>query len=150
MNKISIFLASPISGFDSQDEFQLYREEIKNLINKIKSMNEVSEIFSAAVSINTIFDYDDSKTSVKMDLEKLNFSTHFILLYPKKIVTSALIELGYAIAKNKKILIVTTGSDVLPYMMKNIDEVLEGIEICYFNDEEQALWDKIHHFIQGN
>lgn len=150
MSNKSIFIASPITGFDSQNEYQKYRTELLNIIVTIEKFNNVKNVFSAITNIESELNYEDPAISAKKDFENLHNSTHFILFYPKKIVTSALMELGYAIGQNKQILIVTTDNDILPFMAKKLDEIYTCVTISYTTKFDEILIENIKYFIENN
>ena len=110
---MKIFLATPIAGFESQAELHKYKEEIVQLVSRLKTKGtvwaEVDKMFSAE-------DYDCPQYSLITDLKHITEADIFILHYPKKIVTSALMELGFAVALKKKIIIITPEKSILPYL----------------------------------
>lgn len=73
-----------------------------------------------------IFFYASPEESAITDLNAIENATHFILFYPYKTSTSALIELGYALALRKKILIAVPDLKELPYLA-------QGLGYCKYN-----------------
>ena len=67
--------------------------------------------------------------SIKDDLASIANCDMFILHYPRQIPTSALMELGFAIALSKRIIIITPKRNLLPYLAQGIDSACDGSEI---------------------
>jgi nucleoside 2-deoxyribosyltransferase len=109
---MNIFLAAPISGFDNIKEYQQYRNGVILLIEKLRKYYCV---YSELEQVDNIETYDSPEQSVKKDFQAIENSDVFLLLHPKRMQTSSFIELGFAYALNKKILIVSEQED-LPYM----------------------------------
>ena len=63
--------------------------------------------------------------------------------YPQKVATSALIELGFAIAYNKRIIIVTPQKNILPYLVLGISSANSESLIVESNVIDDSLIQKI-------
>jgi nucleoside 2-deoxyribosyltransferase len=109
---MKIFLAAPISGFDNIDEYKEYRNRV---ILLIKELRKLFCVCSELEKVDNIETYDSPEKSVKKDFQAIEDSDVFLLLHPHKMQTSSFIELGYAYALNKKILIIAEKEE-LPYM----------------------------------
>lgn len=118
MNKLKIFLATPISGFQSEDQYILYRESVLLLIAELSNNYEV---YCELQKILDIESYDTPQDSLKKDFDAIEEADLFILLHPMRIQSCSLIELGYACALRKKLLIVGTQND-LPYFVNGLIE----------------------------
>lgn len=91
MNKLKIFIATPISGFQNDDQYILYRKNVLQLINLLSNNYEV---YCELQKILDVVSYDTPQDSLKMDFKAIEESDIFILLHPMRIQTSSLIELG--------------------------------------------------------
>lgn len=117
MNKL--FIAAPISGFETLKEYEDYRAEVVDFINDLKSAREDIEIFCELLRVKDEDDYMTPEKSCEEDFGAIEKSDMFLLFHPRKAQTSALMELGYAYAKGKKIIIVGQEDD-LPYMARGL------------------------------
>jgi nucleoside 2-deoxyribosyltransferase len=72
-------------------------------------------VYPKLENVNDVETYDSPEQSVKKDFKAIEDSDVFILLHPKKMQASSFIELGYAYALDKKILIVSEKEN-LPYI----------------------------------
>ena len=130
MNKIKIFLAAPISAFDDENEYRKYRNIILSLILSLRQ--DEFDVYSEVEHVTEKSNYDSPAQSVKDDFEKIKKSDVFLLFHPKKAQTSALIELGYAYAMQKKVIIISR-KELLPYLALGILSVCSAaiiIELC--------------------
>lgn len=118
MNKSKIFLATPISGFQSEGQYISYR---KSVLLLIAALADNYEVYCELQKILDIESYDTPQDSLKKDFNAIEESDIFILLHPMRMQSSSLIELGYACALRKKLLIVGTQDD-LPYLVNGLIE----------------------------
>lgn len=118
MNKLKIFIATPISGFQSKDQYILYRESVLSLIASIVDNYEVHCELQKILDTES---YDTPQDSLKKDFNAIKEADIFILLHPMRMQSSSLIELGYACALKKKLLIVGAQND-LPYLVNGLIE----------------------------
>lgn len=118
MNKLKVFLATPISGFQSEDQYILYR---KSVLLLIESLANNYEVYCELQKILDIDSYDAPQDSIKKDFNAIEESDIFILLHPLRMQSSSLIELGYACALRKKLIVVSAKSD-LPYLVNGLIE----------------------------
>lgn len=114
MSKRSIFLAAPISGFSVEQEYQKYRKSVLALIAGLRKLS--FEVYSEIERISNASDYDSPENSAETDFHRIDQMDVFLLLHPVKEQSSTLIELGYAYAKGKTIVIVGDTMN-LPYLV---------------------------------
>lgn len=119
---MNIFVATPISSFKDPKELNNYKKTIINFISRLK---EKHNTYNELETINTVADYDNPASSVTLDLEAIKKCDVFILHYPKSIPTSALVELGMAMATGKHIIIITPDKIKLPYLSLGISAITE-------------------------
>lgn len=113
MRKYKIFLATPVSGFQNESQYASYRKSVLSLID---ALSERYTIHAEIQEITGTELYNTPEESLRMDFAAINEADVFILLHPMRMQTSSLIELGYACALKKKMLIVgETGN--LPYLV---------------------------------
>lgn len=136
MNKIKIFLAAPISGFGDEEKYSAYR---KKLINFINSLKNAYVVYSEIEKIDDTDSYDKPGESAIEDFSNISNSDVFILFHPAHMQTSSFIELGYAIAKNKKIIIIADLKD-LPYLALGLEEFSSSVKIIQSSEiSEQTI-----------
>lgn len=135
-----IFLSTPISCFKEKKDLINYKKEIITLLLALKKDHNVC---SEIESIDSETDYDTPEKSISMDLDSIQKCDVFILHYPKQTPTSALIELGVAIAYEKKIIIVTPQASSLPYLALGISTKCPKSQIIESSSINQEVICKI-------
>lgn len=114
------------------------RDELRNVVIEIKKHFPDGKIFAS----------EDPGEEVESNIgtqnfEKLMNSNNYILLYPSAVVSSVLLEIGAAMALNKRIMIFTTKKSFqkLPEIIKNRSKHSHSTKITIFNrfDEMKAL-----------
>ena len=146
MIKKKIFLAAPISGFSKENEYQKYREKVLNLMIYLRKNS--FDVYSEVERVTGKDNYDSPGDSVKEDFKKINDLDAFLLLHPKKFQTSALIELGYAYAKEKKIVIVGP-TDVLPYLALGLPLASSNVSVIDSPDLDVTTFDRVINALNG-
>lgn len=128
-NSYELFVSAPMAAFDTEKEFQSSRNAIFDIVRNIKKTCNFNSVFYAGNEIESLGDFKSEDMSVVEDYDACYRSKYFVLIYPKKIATSALIELGWAMAHKKPIIIFTKSRDDLPFLAKNADAVFSNIRI---------------------
>lgn len=139
-NKAGIFISTPISGFESEEEYLGYRKIVLSLIERLRSSFNVCSEIEQITGVNT---YDSPSKSIQDDLYSIQNNDVFLFLHPFKTQSSSLIELGYAIALNKKIVIVGSRKD-LPYLAIGIDSYSPSAIIVDVKELSFAHFDQIY------
>ncbi len=125
MNKLNIFIAAPISGFSDENQYLKYRNGVLKMIEILRKEHVV---FSEIENFEKLDSYDDPGKSALEDFNKISNSDVFILMHPSKMQTSALIELGYALAHKKNIIIVSR-KKYLPFLTLGLCDVMENVKL---------------------
>ena len=129
-----LFIATPISAFGSNDDYARFRGWIRELIDAVFSSGIFEEVFCVANKVKTIESLDDPIDTLVGDIAELDKATHFLFIYPVETPTSALIELGYALGKNKDIILVHPKNVTLPFMATKMDEVYGNVSKLEFGN----------------
>lgn len=117
---MKIFLSTPIAGFSSEQKYENYRSKILLYYEGISKKWSSDNVFAAFVEASNFSSYDTPMKSAQKDMDKIKCCDVFVLFYPQKMPTSALVELGAAFALNKKIIIMSPQIDILPYMVQGL------------------------------
>jgi len=125
----SLFLSIPISSFPDVEDMKKFKDAMFCLLRQLRSSNNKLKVYCALEHMPTNGIYNNPTHGTKSDLAELDSAKVIIFIYPKKTPTSALIELGYAIAKKKKIMCVTPSREMLPYMLQCFDSLYENFEL---------------------
>ncbi|WP_294409517.1 hypothetical protein [uncultured Ruminococcus sp.] len=142
----NIFIATPIAGFLNKNDYKMYKKLIEEIVVEINRTNIFGNVYCEITNLDDIADYDSPAASAAKDFNNVLNSEYFILLYPQRVVSSALIELGYALAKGKKILIISSDKNALPYMALELDKIYHNVTIKYSKFTFHNLFDYIKAF----
>lgn len=141
---MEIFISTPISSYKSKKELSSYKKSVMSLISALSAEHSVNAEIKKIYSDN---DYDSPEKSIKDDLTAIANCDMFILHYPRQIPTSALMELGFAIALNKRIIIITPNRNLLPYLAQGIVSACEGSEIIERDAIDKELIQEINSYL---
>ena len=135
-----VFVSTPISGFSDEREYNKYRDEVIKFISFLR--NNGFDVCAEIEKVYGVNDYDSPSKSVEMDFARIKDCDYFILLHPKRIQSSSLIECGYACALDKKIVAVGKRND-FPYLIIGYEEFSDKAK----NIEVQELSDEVYPHI---
>ncbi len=147
MNKTSsksIFLSTPMSAFSEVElsEFVSWCKVLEQgLSERLKKT-----IYCAALKAPSAEVFGSEYESVINDFKAIDECSTFILIYPQKLATSALIELGYAVAKKKPILIVAKNIADLPFMARGLSEASSSTEVFICDSFSNQVLNRIIDF----
>ena len=139
MNKLKIFIATPISGFQDENEYTRYR---KSVLLLIASLVDNFEVYCELQKVSDTKSYDAPQDSVKKDFSAIEEANLFILLHPIRIQSSSLIEMGYACALKKKLIIVGLQEN-LPYLVNGLVEPEYHSIVINSSEINKEIIDKI-------
>jgi len=126
MNKIDIFIASPLTSFNPS-EYTINNKRICELVSWTREYTLYKNVFYAGENKNKKINFDDAESAIKMDLEAIRSCKYFVLIYPIKTITSAFVEIGYAMALQKKVHIFVKKREDLPFILQNSDNAYKNI-----------------------
>lgn len=130
-----IFISTPMSVIAS-DKYGKFRADILAVIRYIDSRLPSLDIHYSGIEISDNSHFESSAISFRRDVAALEKSKLFVLIYPEQSATSALIELGYALRMKIPVFIFFPNRSMLPYMIKNLDEVLENAHLFEYGNME--------------
>lgn len=124
-----LFVSAPMAAFETEKEFQSSRNAVFDVVRGIKKTCKFNSVFYAGNEIESQKEFESEDMSVVEDYDACCRSKYFMLIYPQKIATSALIELGWAMAHRKPTIIFTKTRIDLPFLARNADAVFSNIRI---------------------
>lgn len=130
-----LFVSVPMASFASDAEYQAFRTTIVEVVKSVKKHCGFRDVFYAGGEIERLADFESEDLSINEDYDACVRSRYFVLIYPQRIASSALIELGWAMALRKPILIFTKSRADLPFLAKNADAVFKNLRIFEFQTE---------------
>ena len=133
-----IFISFPIASFADHNK----RKEINDFANKLEAEFKrigYKKIFNASLHFSDKHDHQPPKVAAKIDFDALDKSRNFVLIYPEKLASSSLIELGYAIAINKNIVMCSDDIHTLPFLARGFNECFDNICFVEYPNLDRLL-----------
>jgi hypothetical protein len=121
-----VFLAAPMAGIDSEEDFQLAMMKIEELLTALEKECNYKRVYFAGKGMKTKKDFDNAALSIKDDTDAIKGSRIFILVYTKKIVSSVLFEAGISLAYGKPSFYF--GND-FPFLMTQANNIFNHVKI---------------------
>lgn len=134
----SAFVATPISAFSSAQGLQRFKAWLMDTLSIVKRELPDCAVESEVLGIETPEEYDDPSVSAIEDFRAIDEASHFILVYPEPSASSALVELGYALARDKPSLVIAHSVEGLPSIIKSWCEQTDGIEFLQLGPAEET------------
>lgn len=133
-----IFISAPMAAWNSDEEYQTHRSFVLNLRDALVAHCKFKHIFYAGTDISKA-EWEPNDISAKEDFSALYHSKYVILLYPKQLASSALVEIGAAIANGTSCIFFVSSRNVLPFILKNADNAFDNIKIYEVEHQEDIL-----------
>lgn len=123
--------------------YSLSREAVLSLTARLRDEYGFADIYYAGANIGGSEAFTLAPEALRNDLEALQSAQLFILLYPGKLVTSALVETGFALARQIPCLLLVRDKGDLPYLLQQADRVgtsgiLPPVRIAPLRGPDQA------------
>lgn len=131
-----VFLASPMASFSSPQ----YAEDREAMI-RLKAVLESAgfTVFYAGDELPLAEEnqrWDDEALALRISLREIEKASLFILHYPAHLATSAIFELGYAVARNKRVALYVRDHNDLPFLVRGLAQLPQVSEFVYSTREE--------------
>lgn len=134
----TIFVSVPVSSFAAKHFALRFQECLSSLLYSLRQSIPDAEIYCAAEETMRTGKYSSPREATIKDFGVLERSHLVLFIYPDSVPTSALIELGYAIARQKFIVCVTPALKTLPFMAQSFHELLPNYRLLEANILEEG------------
>ena len=114
----TVYISAPMSVL-GRDEYEEQRIFLKELSDVLLKKEDIKTVFCPAIDVDQDA-WEGITTAVRENYAQLRQIQHLIVLYPKKVPTSALVEIGYGIALCKNVVIFY--HEKLPFMLDGAAE----------------------------
>lgn len=133
----TLYISTPMASI-GEPEYKLQHEFLLKLEEVLKDIG-FKQIISPAITIEKQEQFDGSTKANFDNYKEMKQVDSFLIIYPKPMPTSVLIEIGYAIALSKKIVIFTKDQSNLPFMLKEADSTIPNLKIYTYVTYEDIL-----------
>ena len=131
----TVFVSAPMSSI-TPIEYKDLREFIIRLEKILKKIG-FTDVFCPILKKEDPSHFDGKTKAVKDNFPLLKQADSLLIIYPKRIPSSALIESGYGIALSKKMVVFYNAQEGLPYMLESADKYIPNINTYQFNSYSQ-------------
>lgn len=130
----TVYISAPMSTL-TDGEYVQQQCFLKNFKHVLFESRNFSNVYCPAIDIETN-KWQGITTAVKDNFNELRQVQHLIVIYPKSVATSSLVEIGYGIALCKNVLIFY--KEELPFMLKGSAE-----DIPHLNTRKYEIYEDI-------
>lgn len=127
-----VFLSVPMAAFESDAQYQPFRDEAMKVVTALRERCKL-RVYCALERIVSMKDFDTYGEAAAYDLEMLECSANLVMLYPRRLPTSALFEAGFALARGLpcRFFVRDQSQDdfKLPYLMRKLPEAYSNVSI---------------------
>lgn len=127
-SKYDVFVSSAMAALSEKD-FLAERQNTLAIVNCLRNECGKLSVFYAGEFIESKGKFEPPALSVERDIEAIEDSEYFLLVYLKKKVSSVLFEAGVALALGKKCIYFVTKRRDLPFLMQYASEVFRNVKI---------------------
>jgi hypothetical protein len=131
-----LFVSCPMSSLNDK-EYEQVGATIDSLVEKIKAAGH--SVYCARCRVGAGQKLDPEKVAAEEDFAALKASRNFVMVYPKRVVSSCLLEAGYALVSGIRSTYFVRRDDDLPYMLKGAIESFANVERVRFKDESEIV-----------
>lgn len=118
-----LFLSTPMSGLRDEQEYRSHRRFVLDVADVLRRDLGIERIYFAGSEVTSIYDFDAGEDALRSDLEALRESRALCLVYPRRLVSSVLIEVGMALALGKPCLLFVRKREDLPYLLISAEKL---------------------------
>ncbi|HEY4308067.1 MAG TPA: toll/interleukin-1 receptor domain-containing protein [Pirellulales bacterium] len=149
----TVFIGAPMASHQSAIAYENERKRMAEFKEAVDiCCPSVKRIYWAGSEIPSVKKFDGEQIALTRDLGQLKLSEICLFVLFAKLPTSVHVEIGYAIALNKKIVIFCKNREDLPFLLKRADKQISNLSIyeCSSYDELLKLIDKDGEAIISN
>jgi len=131
VNADTIFISVPMSSIDA-DEYGELRSCVLEVDDSLKSIG-FKDVISPMSQIKNSAEFEGGVLAVKKNFSDIKQVESMIVIYPKKLTSSLLVEVGYGIALSKKMVIFAKDKYELPFILREAVGTIPKLKIMPFD-----------------
>ncbi len=144
ITKPRIFVSIQMKGLgDSQ-----YEKTRVDVIKLIRDLKENCDVFFYNEDIYKPKDFETVNFDPEEYLAEIDKYDYFIAVFTDTVVSSLYVEVGYALAKGKKVLCFAQHIDCIPTLLKLTDSQLPGFDMI-ISDQMSNILSNIRYYFKG-
>jgi nucleoside 2-deoxyribosyltransferase len=135
--RYDVFLSSPMSAFRKDEDYKKDRDAMLRLKKYLENQKNFN-IYYAGEHISSSISFENELVGHN-DFEAIENSRCFIMFYPESIVSSVLVEAGYALALKKPSVYFVHNKENLPFLLREAHHNYPNVQVFEYTDLEQVL-----------
>ena len=143
-NRFDVFVSAPMSSLKGV-RYRGFRKSLDNVLETLEKNTSLSRFYFAGKLFGDIQEFDDSLVGAKRDLRALASSDRFLMIFPEKLVTSSLVEAGFALALGLPSVLFVRDSNDLPYALKDIGQLSDYTNVHRYKKANEIA-QRIAHY----
>jgi hypothetical protein len=115
--KYDLFLAAPMAGTDTEEEYQEIRTLCLDALDQMKARCGIETVYFVGEKLLTKKAFESEDVAAWTDFDALRASRNFALIYPRKVLSSVIAEAGFALAHGIPSTYFVRDTHDLPYLL---------------------------------
>ena len=112
-----VFLAAPMAGTETEKEYTEFRHLCLELLAELRSHAGVKTAYFVGEKLETTSSFESFEVAAEVDFEAIRQSAVFVMVYPRRMVSSVLCEAGFALAEGIPSVYFVRSERDLPYLL---------------------------------
>lgn len=143
VERYDVFLAVPMSGTRDEEEYRELRGLALDVVAALEAHCDARRIYFSGRKLNTRADFESEAVSAQVDFEALRNSNHFVMIYPRPVLSSVIAEAGFAIAQGIPSVYLAQGETSLPFLLNEAHALTQPefpvVVIHHYQDAARLL-----------
>lgn len=124
-----VFVGAPMAGMGGDIKYGAHRANVIDVIEAMEICCDDVNVYWAGRTIKKVDEFHGEMSALTIDLRQLKSSAVCVFIYMESVVTSVIVEIGYAIALNKRTIIFCRSKSDLPYMLRHSNDQISNLSI---------------------
>ncbi len=134
-----LFVSAPITSV-GKEEYQSLRNEVLVITQHFKTKCDMQSIHYVGERVESSDEAEPPAISIEDDLKNLSKSKRFILIYPEPLLTSCIVEAGFALALGVPSIYFVKNRKDLPYMLQGAESSPKNaVSIYEYKDADDLI-----------
>lgn len=131
--KKSVYISSPMATLEN-DKYEQFQKDMVSIKQALKEHCKARSIFYPGEKIPSTDRFDGKQKAINDNFKKLSESEYLLVVYPERLASSVLTEVGYAIAMSKKMIVFVKDKSDLPYMLQEADIAIDNFHMFQYKE----------------
>jgi hypothetical protein len=112
-----VFLAAPMAGTETAEEYAAFRALCLDILADLRTHCGIRTAYFVGEKLHTREEFESMDVAAELDFDAIRQSARFLMLYPRKLVSSVLSEAGFALAEGLPSVYLVRADGDLPYLL---------------------------------